>query len=133
VFEGPREFVEVQVALYSKGASKLQDDVPHGSLLAPQDHPQSLRDLVAFKQPKGHSEMVAVLAFGLAETGIVEFTEEEMRRAYIQAGARPPKVVSQALRDAKNKQDYIETGKKRGTYKISNHGDRTIRFDLPRG
>ncbi len=75
--------------------------------------------------------MVAVLAFGLAESGSVEFSESDMRRAYIQAGARPPKVVAQALRDAKNKQDYLESGKKRGTYKLSSHGDRTVRFDLP--
>jgi hypothetical protein len=89
--------------------------------------------LVELKKPRGHSELVAVLAFGLAESGIQEFSESEMRRAYIRAEVRPPKVVSQALRDAKNKQDYVESGKKRGTYKLSSHGDRTVRFDLPRG
>jgi hypothetical protein len=84
------------------------------------------------KKPRGHAEIVAVLAFGLADAGTEEFTEVDVRRAYIQAGVRPPKVVAQALRDAKNKQDYIEAGKKRGTYRLSPHGDRTVRFDLPR-
>jgi hypothetical protein len=73
-----------------------------------------------------------VLAFGLTESGTKEFTEEDVRRAYIRADVRPPKSVSQALRDAKSKFDYIATGSKRGTYRLTNHGDRTIRFDLPR-
>ena len=90
------------------------------------------RQLVEEKMPKGHSETVAVLAFALAESGLAEFTEEAMRKAYIRAKVRPPKVVGQAIRDAKNNFDYIEKGKKTGTYKLSNHGDRTVRFDMPR-
>lgn len=130
-FEGPRDFVEDQVARYVDLPSNYQGTsktIPAGE--TPPTLP--LSKLVEAKKPRGHAEMVAVLAFGLAESGLVEFTESDMRRAYIQAGTRPPKVVAQALRDAKNKQDYIESGKKRGTYKLSSHGDRTVRFDLPR-
>jgi len=90
------------------------------------------RELAEAKRPSGHLETVAVLAFALAQSGIEEFTEAEMRRAYLRAGIRPPKVVAQALRDAKNRMDYIEPGHKRGTYRLSQHGDRTVRFDLPR-
>jgi hypothetical protein len=113
------------------GQSSNHQDV-FQTLLAKEAAPAlTLKKLVEAKKPRGHAEMVAVLAFGLAESGSVEFSESDMRRAYIQAGARPPKVVAQALRDAKNKQDYLESGKKRGTYKLSSHGDRTVRFDLP--
>ncbi len=90
------------------------------------------KELVLAKKPKGHPETVAVLAFALAEAGKAEFTEEDIRRAYIRADVKPPKVVGQAIRDSKNQCDFIEPGSKRGTYKLSNHGDRTVRFDLPK-
>jgi hypothetical protein len=90
------------------------------------------QELIAAKQPHGHPETVAVLAFALAEAGTPVFTEDEIRRAYIRAGARPPKVVAQALRDAKNRYEYLEVTPNRGEYRLSNHGDRVVRFDLPR-
>jgi len=68
----------------------------------------------------------------VTESGMNEFSEQDIRRAYLRAEVRPPKFVSQALRDAKNKFDYLESGSKRGMYRLSNHGDRTVRFDLPR-
>lgn len=89
------------------------------------------QQLIAEKQPRGHSETIAVLAFALAEAGTTEFTEEDMKRAYIRARVRPPKVVGQAIRDAKGGFDYIEYGKTRGTYRLSNHGERVVRFDMP--
>jgi hypothetical protein len=87
---------------------------------------------VLAKKPDGHSETIAVLAFALAESGNAEFSEEDMRKAYIRAGVRPPKVVGQAIRDAKRLNDFVDYGSQRGRYKLSNHGDRTVRFDLPR-
>ena len=92
----------------------------------------SERELVSAKRPSGHLETVAVIAFALTQAGIEEFTEDDVRRAYLRAEVRPPKVVAQALRDAKNRMDYIEAGSKRGCYRLSPHGDRTVRFDLPR-
>jgi hypothetical protein len=91
----------------------------------------SEREFIAQKEPHGHGEIVAVLAFCLRESGISEFTAEDMRRAYIRAGVRPPKVVAQALRDAKNKYDLIESGSKRSSFRLSPHGERTVLFDLP--
>jgi len=88
--------------------------------------------LALAKKPDGHSEAIAVLAFALAESGVPEFSEEDMRKAYIRAGVRPPKVVGQAIRDAKRLNDFVDYGSQRGRYKLSNHGDRTVRFDLPR-
>ncbi len=91
----------------------------------------SERQLVDQKQPQGHGETVAVLAFCLREAGMIEFTADDIRRAYIRAGVRPPKVVAQALRDAKNKYDLIESGAKRSTFRLSPHGERTVMFGLP--
>ena len=91
------------------------------------------RDMIAQKQPKNQTDTVAVLGFCLAENGHGEFTEADIKRAYLRAGVRPPKVISQALRDARNKFDLIEAGTKKGTYRLSAHGDRTVRFDLPAG
>jgi hypothetical protein len=131
--EGPSEFVESMVSKYSE-TSKQQDKnaivkVSSGRSLA---EIGTEKDLIAAKQPQGHHEIVAVLAFALAETGTSIFTEEDIRRAYIRAGVRPPKVVAQALRDAKNKYEYLELAGKRGEYRLTNHGDRVVRFDLPR-
>jgi hypothetical protein len=90
------------------------------------------RDLIQAKRPRSHPETIAVLAYHLAESGTAEFSEEDMRRGYIRAGARPPKTIGQALRDANNRYDYVETGRGRGRYRLTAHGDRTVRFDLPR-
>jgi hypothetical protein len=132
-FEGPREFVEEQVARIT-GITSKRDTIMLGGIDEALPSPAELseRELVQSKRPKGHLETIAVLAFALAQSGEREFTEEEMRRAYLRAGERPPKVVGQAIRDAKNRFDYIEPGSRKGTYRLSPHGDRTVRFDLPR-
>jgi hypothetical protein len=134
-FEGPQAFVDSQVAKYMRVdiSSDKQAHTSAAPMLVESPIRSSLteKELVEAKQPRGHSETIAVLAFALAEAGTTEFTEEDMRRAYIRAGVRPPKVVGQAIRDAKGGFDYVDFGKKRGTYKLSNHGDRTVRFDMP--
>jgi hypothetical protein len=132
-FEGPREFVEEQVSKLTRYSSKPNAALPESSGEANATEARlNERDLIQAKRPKGHLETVAVLAFALASSGSAEFTEDDMRRAYLRAGVRPPKVVGQALRDAKNRMDYIEPGGKKGTYRLSHHGDRTVRFDFPR-
>jgi hypothetical protein len=93
--------------------------------------PISERDLVKQKRPHGHHQIVAVLAFALRESGMSEFTADDMRRAYIRAGVRPPKVMAQALRDAKNKYELVELGSKKSAFRLSAHGERTVLFDLP--
>jgi hypothetical protein len=90
------------------------------------------RELVAIKQPTGHSELVAVLAYHLTKNGQTEFTSDDIRRAYARAGQRPPKVMAQALRDAKNLHDLLENGTTKGSFRLSTHGDRTVEFDLPK-
>lgn len=124
--EGPEDFVRGEVQRLV-GASSVKE--PVGS-----SKPATIseRTLLDEKKPDGHSETVAVLAFALREAGTTEFDEDDMRRAYLRAQERPPKVVGQAIRDAKNKFDYIEAGTTRGKYRLSVHGERTVVFDLPR-
>lgn len=133
-FEGPREFVEAMVVRFANAGEWVhksgQDlSLPEPSQLAPQ---AGVADLIAKKKPRGHHEIIAVLAFALTESGTQVFGEEDIHRAYIRAEVRPPKVIAQALRDAKNKYQYVELAGKRGRYRITNHGDRVVRFDLPR-
>lgn len=138
VLEGPKDFIDEQIAKYtprsnapitSKNSSKFL--LTAGDVAAPQPGFTSERELISSKQPRGHHEIVAVLAYSLTEGGQEEFGEDDIRRAYIRAGVRPPKVVAQALRDAKNAHDFLESAG-RGRYRLSAHGDRTVRFDLPR-
>ncbi len=127
-FEGPAGFVQAQIEKFGgtrQGAPTFGESGSGNGL-------STEKQLVAEKRPRGHHEIVTVLAFALTESGTKEFTEDDIRRAYIRAEVRPPKYVSQALRDAKSKFDYITTGSKRGTYQLTNHGDSAVRFDLPR-
>jgi hypothetical protein len=133
IFEGPSDFVESMVAKYtsaSKQQAKLERAI--GTPSTPAATGMAERELVAAKQPHGHAEVVAVLAFALTESGTAVFTDDDIRRAYIRAGVRPPKVVAQALRDAKNRYEFLEATANRGEYRLSSHGDRVVRFDLPR-
>jgi hypothetical protein len=128
--DGPRDFVESEVrrlttSLVSEQPTKSVSAMPSTILEAESEH-----DFIRAKNPSGHAEIVAVLAFLLTEHGQPEFSEDAIRRAYIRAKVRPPKVVAQAIRDAKNKRDFIEQGSSRGSYRLTHHGDRFVRFDL---
>ena len=129
-FEGPASFVQSQVDRHAAG---LPGHAPYREpTTSPTQLGASEKRLIAEKRPRGHHEISTVLAFALTESGLTEFSEEDTKRAYIRAETRPPKSVGQALRDARSKFDYISAGSKRGLYRITNHGDRTVRFDLPR-
>jgi len=135
LFEGPPDFVQAQVEKFANirlPHGSPEPAAPAVSVGAKSHEIPSEKQLVMEKRPRGHHEIATVLAFALRESGIEEFGDDEIRRAYIRAEVRPPKHVAQALRDAKSKFDYIATGSKRGMYKLTNHGDRTVRFDLPR-
>jgi|HubBroStandDraft_3_1064219.scaffolds.fasta_scaffold792633_1 hypothetical protein len=130
--EGPAGFVQAQIEKFAGNQQTIATLGETGAGNGRSTQASTEKQFVAEKRPRGHHEIATVLAFALTESGTREFTEEDIRRAYLRAEVRPPKYVSQALRDAKNKFDYITTGSKRGTYRLTNHGDRTIRFDLPR-
>jgi hypothetical protein len=135
---GPESFVRAEV---QRLTNLLAGNVPSGVLdrvadarpqLVQGELPVSEREFVAQKGPSGHPEIVAVLAYFLAQSGQAEFTAEDIKRAYLRAGVRPPKVVAQALRDAKNTGDYLERGSDKGKFRLTTHGERVVQFDLPR-
>jgi hypothetical protein len=123
--EGPEEFVRSELQRLTSPEGGTADDIPEADA-------RNERQFLLQKKPEGHHEKVAALAFWLAKEGQTEFTDDGMRKAYIRAGVKPPKVMQQAIRDAKNKFGYIDTGKARGTYVLSSHGEDFVRFDLPR-
>ena len=134
---GPQEFVQSEVTRLAglaqnrgsaSGADRGGQAVDEGA----KEGTTTERDFVSLKKPKGHHEISTVLAFWLTAGGTNEFSEDDIRRAYVRAGVKPPKVVSQAIRDAKRSLDSIEQGSKRGMYRLTPHGDRLVRFDLPR-
>jgi len=132
--EGPRSFVEEEVRRLTSliaGTVAGPGGVPPSKAFPDSIEGLSERQFIDMKGPQGHLEIVTALGFYLTENGQPEFTEDDIRRAYIRANVRPPKVVGQSLRDAKNKKDFIQGGNSRGTYKLTNHGDRFVRFDLP--
>src|ERR1700676_1093287 len=110
--EGPEDFVREEVErLATLPVSRTADlDMGRGGTaptIGTENPPVTERDLVAQKKPTGHPEPVAVLAYCLSRSGQEEFGPDDIRRAYLRAGVRPPKVVAQALRDAKNVKDFI--------------------------
>lgn len=130
--EGPEDFVREEVERLANLAP-IGDTADSKPAAAPTENTAlTEQEFVAQKKPHGHGETVAVLAHFLTKSGQAEFTPDDIRRAYIRANVRPPKVVSQALRDAKNLNDYIERGSKKGTFRLSPHGERKVLFDLPR-
>jgi hypothetical protein len=136
--EGPEDFVRTEVERLARGdvsdrpAARSGEHGDAGRETTGGGPPVSEHQLMTEKKPRNHVETVAVLAYCLTKNGQLEFTPEDVRRAYLRAQVRPPKIVSQALRDAKNNADYIEPGKRRGTFRLSAHGERTVLFDLPR-
>jgi hypothetical protein len=133
VLEGPRDFVESEVRRLTATMAPSHQSQVEPRTAEPEPPPEvavSEHDFLVEKAPKGHAEIVTALAFYLTEQGQEEFTEQDMRRAYIRSGIRPPKVVAQALRDAKNKRDFLRQGSARGTYMLTHHGDNFVRFDL---
>src|SRR5882757_7386297 len=93
--EGPEDFVRGEVQRLVGARSAVKESVGNSKPAT-----ISERTLLDEKKPDGHSETVAVLAFALRETGTTEFDEDDMRRAYLRAQERPPKVVGQAIRDS---------------------------------
>src|SRR6516164_2221073 len=114
-FEGPPGFVEAQISKYIAGISSSDSHAHSDGQVSSSESGMHSREkeLLLAKRPAGHSETVAVLAFALMQAGVSEFTEKDMREAYIRAGVRPPKVVGQAIRDAKNVFDYLDRAGKR--------------------
>jgi hypothetical protein len=135
---GPEDFVQAEVRRVSEllvanagGKSAVSGSQSEGAHQDDEVTPLNERDFVEKKRPSGHLETVAVLAYCLTKNGTPEFTADDVRRAYLRVGIRPPKIVAQSLRDAKNLKDFIKQGSEPGRFKLTDHGERTVVFDLP--
>src|SRR5437763_52068 len=108
--EGPEDFVRAEVRRFAAPRGQVSNPAPTTD---EKTAGLSERELITKKRPRNQTETVAVLGFCLIENGQSEFTEADIKRAYVRAGVRPPKVIAQAIRDARNKFDLIEAGKKK--------------------
>jgi hypothetical protein len=134
--QGPEAFVRAEVQRLTDSITSARP-AERGSGEPRQDQEREAghlteSKLMEVKRPSNHPETVAVLAYCLKQQGTVEFNEDDIRRGYLRARVRPPRVVGQAIRDAKNVFDYIEAGSGRGVFRLSHHGETTVLFDLPR-
>ena len=132
-FEGPPDFVRAEVQRLTNpipAAGPIEDGgLSTASAIG---FSSTERELISEKKPHGHAETVAVLAYWLTKSGTTQFTRKDMRGAYIRACARQPRFIDQALRDARNKHEFLEAGTARGTFRLSAHGERVVLRDLPR-
>ncbi len=128
--EGPPSFVSAELDRFRLASPAARED----SAAAPESPGRPLTDasFVALKKPQDHYEKIAVLALRLKESGKSEFDSDDMRRAYLRAGIKPPKVMQQALVDTKRKKDYVEPTATRGSYRLTSFGEDFVQFVLPR-
>lgn len=69
--------------------------------------PGSLRDFIAKYQPKGAVEEIpALLHWAREYENVTEFNETDIVTLYRRGGIRPPKQVSQSMRDLSSKKKY---------------------------
>ncbi len=93
----------------------------------------SVREFFKEKQPSSAMETVVVFGFYLEHfEKKKEFGEKDISNAYFEARERKPKVIGQALRDAKNVRNYLVGGSKKGKFRLSNEGENLVMHDLPR-
>lgn len=93
----------------------------------------NIRDFYLNKRPSSLTETVAVFGFFLEHNrNFKDFGKKEISEAFFEARVRKPKVIGQALRDAKNKKSYLVDGVTKGKYRISNEGENLVLHDLPR-
>lgn len=92
-----------------------------------------IRDFFRKKEPYSLTEKVTVLAFYLEHfKNMEEFGKDDISNAFFAAREKKPKNIGQALRDAKNKKNYLIDGSEKGKYRLSNTGESLIINDLPR-
>lgn len=130
--EGPAEFVSAELARFRDAALAVSAAAPVEAKTQGNDRRTTDAGFVAEKLPNDHMEKIAVLAVRLKEAGKEEFNGDDMRRAYLRAGIKPPKAMGQALVDTKRHRDFIEPTATRGSYRLTHHGEDFVGFELPR-
>lgn len=86
------------------------------------------------KDPRNDMERVTVLTYYAKEyRNTSEISEVELGPLFNETGAKLPKNVGQAIRNAARKQyGYIESTGRRGYYRITNAGINVVKYQLPR-
>lgn len=93
-----------------------------------------IRDYYNQKDPRNDMERVAVLAnYAREYRNISEVSDSELRPLFNEVGARLPKDLAQAIRNAARKQTgYLEYTGEKGYYRITNAGSNLVNFELPK-
>ncbi len=132
------EYIELTSGQSHDDKRKLSQTMTNESRLAEGEIARSesiptIKDFYAEKRPGTAIETVTVFGFYLEHyLKKDEFTETDISRAYYEARARKPKVIGQALIDARNVRGYLVEGSKRGRYRLSNTGENLVLHDLPK-
>ena len=93
----------------------------------------SIKDFFDAKKPESAIETVTVFGYYFERyEKLPEFAESDISRAYYEARVRKPKVIGQAIRDARNIRGYLVEGSKRGRFRLSNVGENLVLHDLPK-
>lgn len=93
----------------------------------------TLKEFFDKKKPSTNIETVTVFGFYLEHyKKQQDFNEADISKCYFEARARKPKVIGQALRDAKNRYGYLVDGHTKGAFRLSNVGENLVLHDLPR-
>jgi hypothetical protein len=113
------------------------DALPEGESVRGEQSPTidraTLRSFLSAKRPANSCETMAVLfSYKKKYEGKDELLQDEVRASMIQAGARPPGVMGQALTDCRRRYGYIEPGSKKGYWRLSHQGETLVEIDLPR-
>ncbi len=94
----------------------------------------SLRDFIAKHQPKGSTEEIpAMLYWARQKENVSEFNEADIVTLYRRGGIRPPKHVSQSMRDLASKKKYGRLSAvqgKAGYVALSRTGEDFVLHDL---
>jgi len=131
------DFLKIAPFIRKEGIQEVLDnktfnDIKPSSTKKSESVP-SLRDFFMEKQPSNAMEAVAVFGFYFEHfEKKVEFGEKDISNAYFEARERKPKVIGQAIRDAKNVKGYLVEGSKKGQFRLSNEGENLVLHDLPR-
>lgn len=93
-----------------------------------------IRDYHKQKDPRNDMEQVVVLTnYAKEHRGTAEVSELELRPLFNEVGAKLPKNLAQAIRNAARKgSGYLEHAGRRGYYRITNAGSNLVNFELPR-
>ncbi|MBZ4668405.1 MAG: hypothetical protein JG775_1557 [Defluviitaleaceae bacterium] len=92
-----------------------------------------LKDEYARVSPKGQKDQVLLLCYLLKNIkGVSEFDTHIIHTALRLVNQKTPKLLSQTLRDIKNKQQFIYKNEN-GKYSLNHVGENYVKFDLIQG